>query len=273
MSIVYKQDITEAFKRVGAVHGDTIVYHGSMKSIGYVEGGPAALIDGILDAGAPGGTAAIGTLWFNGKIEECPPEKFDMATSPAYNGAMAEAMRLDPRSLRSSNYSHSVSAVGARKVELTENHGCGKKYPSPWNDEAFAESSPWMKFYAWNALYTLIGVEFNVCTMKHVVESLLVDKMLSLLPAELRREYRLRLAHDHRPGPWPWYNIRMVLPFIEEQNLISVTTLGNAKVQAIRTRPLVDEVLKQLEAAPEKWLKGGILGWIDEIKNFHTSHQ
>ena len=81
MSAVTQNDITEAYKRAGAVPGDTIVYHGSMKSIGYVEGGADALIDGILNSAAPGGTAAIGTLWYNGKVEERPPEKFDIANN------------------------------------------------------------------------------------------------------------------------------------------------------------------------------------------------
>ena len=273
MSAVTQNDITEAYKRVGAVPGDTIVYHGSMKSIGYVEGGADALIDGILNSAAPGGTAAIGTLWYNGKVEERPPEKFDIATSPAYNGAMAEAMRLDPRSVRSNNFSHSVNAVGARKFELTENHGEGKKYATPWDDEAFAEISPWTKFYTWNALYTFIGVDLNVCTMKHLIEGRFVDKYLSLLPVELRQEYRLRLAHDLQPGPWPYFNMVKMRPILEMKNLITYTTLGNATLMAIRTRPMVEETLKELEKAPVEWMKGGVLAWVEEIKNYHASHQ
>ena len=268
---VEKKDIAEAYKRAGAVMGDTIVYHGSMKSIGYVEGGASALIDGILEACAPGGTVAIGTLWYNGKPEERPPEKFDVAASPAYNGAMAEAMRLDKRALRSNNFSHAVSAVGARKEELTMNHGGGKKYPTPWNEEAFAEVSPWTKFYLWNALYTFIGVDFNVCTMKHFMESRLVDHYLSLLPVELRKEYRMKLAHDLNKGLWCFFDMREMQKIYEEKNLVSFTFLGNAPLLAIRTRPLVDEGLRQLKKAPEKWLSKECMAWVEEVRNHSRS--
>lgn len=268
MEYVEKKDIAKAYKRAGAVMGDTIVYHGSMKSIGYVEGGASALIDGILEACAPGGTAAIGTLWYNGKPLERPPEKFDVATSPAYNGLMAESMRLDPRSVRSNNFSHAVSAIGARKVELTENHGGGKKYPTPWNDEAFAEISPWTKFYLWNALYTFIGVDFNVCTMKHLMESWLIDHFLTMLPPEKRMEYRLKLAHDINKGLWCFFDMRKMQKIYEEKNLITETFLGNAPLLAIRTRVLVDTGMEELIKAPENWLDQECMAWVDEVRNF-----
>ena len=268
MTIVKRKDVAEAYRKAGAVPGDTIVFHGSMKSLGYMEGGPTALFDGILDSCAPGGTAAIATLWYNGKPLERPPEKFVLAESPAYNGLMAESLRKDPRSLRSNNFSHSVSAIGSRKEELTENHGGGKKFPTPWNDEAFAEVSPWSKFYLWNALYTFIGVDFNVCTMKHYIESRLADHFLSLLPPEKRSSFRLKLAHDMGHGVWCPFNMWEMQDFYEEKGLVSRVSLGDAVLLSIRTRPLVDVGLQRLLDNTEKLLDKEFAAWVDEVKNF-----
>ena len=189
-----RRDIAEAFRKAGVVAGDTVMFHGSLKSLGFVEGGAVSVYDGILDAAGPGGTVAAATLWYNGNPEECPKELFDVNTSPTWTGALAETLRRDERSCRSNSFSHSVSAIGARAEELTADHGKGRAYPSPWSEQSFAEISPWSKFYQWNAFYAFIGVDMNSCTMKHYIESRFVDKLLRSLPPERYDEFRNQLA-------------------------------------------------------------------------------
>jgi aminoglycoside N3'-acetyltransferase len=155
--------------------------------MGYVEGGPKTVIDGVLDAVGEKGTAAIATLWWDGG-EEKTPELFDRKNSPAYNGAIAEAMRQDDRSLRSSHYSHSVSAIGAEAEYLTSEHGTGRLYPDPWNETAFSEKSPWTKLYEKDALYAFIGCTMNVCTMKHWIEGHFIAEYLDKLPENVNEE-------------------------------------------------------------------------------------
>ena len=56
-----------------------------------------------------------------------------------------------------------------------------------------------------------------------------------------------------------------------EKKLISFTTLGNAPLLAIRTRPLVDEGLEVLKRAPEEWLSKECMAWVDEVRNHSRS--
>ncbi|MBR2910906.1 MAG: AAC(3) family N-acetyltransferase [Lentisphaeria bacterium] len=257
-----RRDIAEAFRKAGVVAGDTVMFHGSLKSLGFVEGGAVSVYDGILDAAGPGGTVAAATLWYNGNPEECPKELFDVNTSPTWTGALAETLRRDERSCRSNSFSHSVSAIGARAEELTADHGKGRAYPSPWSEQSFAEISPWSKFYQWNAFYAFIGVDMNSCTMKHYIESRFVEGLLRSLPPERYDEFRNQLAKDCKSTFWIFYPGTVMREALEERGLVQRTPIGNTTLLSIRTRPLVEATLEILHADPEKWCTPEFYQWI-----------
>jgi len=266
MTEVTRRDIAAAFRAAGAVRGDTVMFHGSLRSMGCVQGGAAAVIDGILDASSPGGTVGAATLWYNGNPAECRKEDFDAETSPTWTGLLAETLRKDPRSLRSNSFSHSVSAVGARARELTERHGEGRPYPSPWSEESFSEISPWSKFYLWNALYAFIGVDMDTCTMKHYIESRFVAELLDQLPPERYTEFRSQIAMDCKSILWIFYPGAQMRARLEEKGLVTKIPLGNTTLMTIRTRPLVDATLDILRAAPEAWCSPEFASWIARVK-------
>ena len=261
------EDIAAAFRRVGAIPGDLLLFHGSMKSMGHVDGGPRTVVEGVLDSVSPGGTIAIPTLWYTGNLpDRSREEDFVPETSPSWNGAMAEAVRQDPRSIRSHHWTHSVSAIGPRAAELTADHGKGRPYPAPWSETAFAEISPWSHLYEWNALYAFIGVDMNSCTMKHWIESRYAAGILDLLPAERQREFRMKLAYERNSGLRCGINGLQMQQYLEELGIIRKTTLGNAAVMALRTRPMVESMLKRLKAEPEKWFSPEFLAWQEEVQ-------
>ena len=49
---------------------------------------------------------------------------------------------------------------------------------SPWCDAGFAQGSPFDLLTRWNAWYVLLGVEFQVQTIMHYLETILVDSVL-----------------------------------------------------------------------------------------------
>ena len=268
MTEVGISDIAAALRRLGAQPGDTVMYHGSMKSLGHVIGGPTAMIDGVLES-APGVTAAMATLWYDGHPENFREEDFDLKNSPAWNGAMAEAMRQDPRSVRSNHWTHSVSAVGPRAVELTAGHGEGKPYPSPWSEKAFAEISPWSRLYEWNALYVFFGVTMRCCTMKHWIESRYLADFLAKFPPEQYQERRQELMYERKPGLRFLFMAEPFQQHLEEAGLVRRTTLGDAQVRAIRTRVLVEETARELVARPEVYFPKEFVDWMNrKRKNF-----
>ena len=258
---VSRQDIAAAFRGAGAQPGDLLLFHSSLKSMGHGDGGAQTVIDGALDAVAPGGTVAVPTLWYNGKPLERRKEDFDLKTSPAWNGLVAETMRQDPRAVRSDHFTHSVSAIGPFAAELASGHGSGRPFPSPWSETAFAEVSPWSKLYQFNALYAFIGCGMKSCTMKHWIESRYAAGLLDQLPDAERDHFRKQLAYERQKGPWCYFNGRAMHLRLAAQGLIRTSRLGEAPVFAFRTRPMVDAAFRELAQDPENWFTPAFLEW------------
>lgn len=264
---VCEDDVCKAYLEVGAQPGDTLFMHGSLSSMGTVDGGPTTVFDGMLKAVGSSGTIGMPSLWFYqaGMLEK----DFDINTSPSYVGALSEAMRMDPRAKRSNHFSHAAAAIGARAEELTSNHGAYGPRPSPWSEKAFAEASPWTRLYEWNALYTFIGVTMRVCTMKHWIEGALVLHYLETVPMERRqavRDYHLR--KDCSEGVWPFYNSQDLGEELEKLGLVRKSKIGSATLTAIRVRPLVETTMKLMLASPERWLNAEFRQWVEDLRQF-----
>lgn len=264
--LVDEDVVRESFCRSGVVPGDTVILHGSLSSMGWVKGGPRTVFDGILAAASPGGTVAMPTLWYNGTPERRHPEQFDLRESPAYNGALADGMRKDLRSYRSHHFSHSISAIGSRAEELTSGHDrCGPA-PSPWNDTAFGVNSPWQRLYEWNALYSFIGVDFTVCTMKHYIESQFVVRLLALLPSDKERAVkRDELGKDCNTNPWPYSSGSHIEEVLVQHGVLKKTKLGSATLRTVRTRPLVELFGREIWEHPEAYFSAEFLEWREHV--------
>ncbi|MBR2021213.1 MAG: AAC(3) family N-acetyltransferase [Clostridia bacterium] len=59
---VTKEDIKASALKLGIKDGDSVIVHSSLKSLGYVEGGADAVIDGFLEAVGKDGTLIFPTL-------------------------------------------------------------------------------------------------------------------------------------------------------------------------------------------------------------------
>lgn len=261
---VNANDVSAGFRAVGAKPGDTLIYHGSLSSMGHVEGGPATVIAGALAAVGAGGTAAMPTLWYHGSKTGKKPEEFDLLSSPSYVGALSETFRKDPRSIRSNDFSHSISAIGARAAELTAGHEKSEYLHTPWSCRAFGKDSPWDRLYVWNALYCFIGVTMIVCTMKHYIEARIVAGCLAQARPERRNDLAGRLTRLGTPGIWPWYDSHIMTEELAALGLVARGKIGSASITGIRTRPLVDESSRILRAAPEKWFAADFIEWRKE---------
>ncbi|MBR4673228.1 MAG: AAC(3) family N-acetyltransferase [Victivallales bacterium] len=260
-------DVCKAYLEVGVQPGDTLFMHGSLSSMGTVDGGPTTVFDGMLKAVGSSGTVGMPSLWFYqaGMYEK----DFDVNSSPTYVGALGEAMRLDPRSKRSNHFSHAAAAIGARAEELTRNHGAYGPRPSPWSEKAFAEASPWTRLYEWNALYTFIGVTMRVCTMKHWIEGAIILHYLETVPVERRQEARdYHLRKDCSDGVWPFYNSQDLQQELEKLGLVRKSKIGSATLTAIRVRPLVENTMKLMLSDPERWLNAEFRQWVDDLRIF-----
>jgi len=154
-SIVTKNDIVQGLRGLGTVPGDLLQVHSSMKSFGYVEGGPNTVIDALLEVVGPEGTVMMST--FNHGAAEI----FDIKMTPSRNGLLTETFRQRPQARRSMHPTHAYAAIGKLADWLTQGH---------LEAGTFGENCPLGKLAQKGGYCLMLGVAFNSCTAAHIGE-------------------------------------------------------------------------------------------------------
>jgi aminoglycoside 3-N-acetyltransferase len=265
--IVTQAQITEAFQSCGVGPGDILMLHASLSSMGTVCGGAEAVVDGLIAATSPAGTVAVPSLWWRPLSPPLKLEDWDVTTSPAFTGTIAEAVRKRPDACRSDHHSHAVAAIGHQAEALTRTHGQQGLRPGPFGEKAFATDSPWAKLLLWNAAYAFLGVDFTVNTMGHYIEYEYVDQVLHTLPPDTRPRFIARLrSWFMTEGVWSSFSFRSMGCKLEEAGLVARRRIGTATLRVIRVAAMVEWVLHELRAHPEEWFTPKFLAWLRDAE-------
>ena len=170
--------------------------------MGRVTGGPEAVIGGFLDAVGPTGTVVVPTFTLTERLGPFG-SWYDHQTTPSTVGLITETLRRRPDAQRSFHPVHSVAAVGrlAPMITAQQRNAFGRR--SPWCDAGFAQGSPFDLLTRWNAWYVLLGVEFQVQTIMHYLETILVDAVLRRASVAEREALRSQVRRWGSPGIWP----------------------------------------------------------------------
>ena len=117
---------------VGVGTGDVLLVHASLRALGYVPGGAATVIDGLLQALGPDGTLLMPALSYEVVTPDNP--RFDLALTPSNVGVIAETFRKQPGVRRSLHPTHSVCGQGRAAAALLADHSkdhtpCGAHSP------------------------------------------------------------------------------------------------------------------------------------------------
>lgn len=176
--IVIKKDIVNALQQLGIKSGQNIIVHTSMKSFGFVCGGPQIIIEALIELVGKDGTIIMPTqTWKNmdpayGVHLEEPIEWWDIIRDnwPAYDkditptntmGAVAEMFRKWPGVLRSDHPVRSFAAWGKNAQYLINNHDLS---------DIFGESSPIGKLYDLDGYVLLLGTGYDKNTSIHLAD-------------------------------------------------------------------------------------------------------
>ncbi|WP_127494856.1 aminoglycoside N(3)-acetyltransferase [Paenibacillus glycanilyticus] len=171
-------------RKLGIREGDHLLVHSSMSSLGWVCGGPQAVVQALLQAvGAEGtlvmpaqcgdwsdpaewGNPPVPQEWLEMIYNEMPA--FDPAVTPTRGmGRIAELFRTYPGTLRSEHPQVSFCANGKYAEYIVSGH--------PLTPQ-FGEASPLGKLYAAGAKVLLLGAGFDSCTSLHLAETR-IDRM------------------------------------------------------------------------------------------------
>ena len=166
-SAVTQADIVRGLTELGLENGDTVLVHSSMKSFGYVEGGPDAVIEALLEVIGPRGCLVMPTLTM-GAAEN--PVIFDVRTSPSVAGLVTEVFRNRPQVRRSHHPLSSAAAEGWAAEEMIRYH----------TDTPADLPSPYGQVYLRGGWCLFLGAPWDSNTMFHVAEELVMAPYLHM---------------------------------------------------------------------------------------------
>lgn len=174
-----QESLTQDLATIGVNAGMTVMVHSSLGKVGWTVGGPVTVIRALLDVLGTEGTLVMPAEspqvsdpgdWNDDRVHADWHETirahlpvFDPLTTPTTMGAIPEAFRTYPGTLRSNHPMVSVCANGPLSKEITKDHAL-----------EFCEGpgTPFEKLYDLDAQTLLLGVGFNRCTSLHYAESL-----------------------------------------------------------------------------------------------------
>ena len=257
---VSSDQIYQDLQKIGVRKGDLLLVHSSLSSIGWVCGGPQAVVTALLKAtGALNNINEAGTLvmpahsgdWSDPAKWENPPIpkewiQFIYHNMPAFipeitptrgMGRIAELFRTIPGVVRSNHPQVSFCAIGRYAEGITEKHVLSPQ---------FGFETPLGKMYGLGTKVLLLGVGFGNCTSFHLAETLL-NKM------PMQRTGTSLMENGERA--WKWFtdfaynsdDFDQIGEAFEATGYVTKGQVGNAVCSLFDMRTGVDFAVEWLE--------------------------
>ncbi|MBM7644172.1 aminoglycoside 3-N-acetyltransferase [Scopulibacillus daqui] len=173
-----RMNLAEDLCKLGLASGMTVIVHSSMSSIGWVCGGPVAVVQALMDVITPQGTIVmpaqtthysdpacwenppVPTAWHEKIRKEMPA--FESEITPTLGmGVIAETFRTFPSVYRSNHPAYSFAAWGKDAEAITHSHSL---------DNGLGERSPLARIYEKDGWILMLGTGYNTNTSFHLAE-------------------------------------------------------------------------------------------------------
>ncbi len=183
--LVTKAELRRGLESLGIGAGDVVMLHSSLKSIGFVEGGPRTVLEALVEAVGATGTLVVPTYWLPGGtiLATCKLDGyvFDPRRHGSHLGRLPSEFLTFDGIARSIHPTHSVSAIGRDAQSIVEDH---HRAPS-----IFGTGSPWDRCHALDAKVVGLGISMGPVTFYHLLEDRLLDRFP--LPVRMAESYSM----------------------------------------------------------------------------------
>ena len=241
--------IAEQLAAVGLAAGQTVLVHSALSKLGWITGGPEAVIMALLKVLGPQGTLMMPThttqntdpaMWQHPPVPESwitvireNMPAYNPATTPTREmGALPELFRTWPGAVRSDHPVASFAALGPNAAYLTADHRI---------EYDVGDGSPIGKLYELDGCVLLLGVGHGNNTSLHLAE------FRSDWPGKPRVKTGSAMLVDGK-RQWVAYegldinsdDFEQLGTDYEARHPVQRGKVGNAEVRFFRQRPIVD---------------------------------
>ncbi|MFC1719232.1 AAC(3) family N-acetyltransferase [Candidatus Poribacteria bacterium] len=143
---------------LGIQSGDMVLVHSSLKSLGYVKGGPETVIQGLLQAVGDDGTLLMPALSYGQE----PHHIHSTRETPSNVGTIPEYFRKRAGTFRSIHPTHSVCGIGKGVPEFFKDHHLDRTPCGP--------NSPLNRMIDLGAKIIMLGCGLRPNTTMHALE-------------------------------------------------------------------------------------------------------
>ena len=151
--------IRQDLELLGIVRGDVLVVHSSLKSMGYVEGGAACVIDALSDAIGKEGTLMFPTFTYRTSYVD---SFYSNKETPSCVGLISETFRHADGVIRTNHPTHSVAIRGRLAYDMIQDEEV--------DDTPMGPRSPYRRLPSVNAKILMLGCGTAHNSFMHAVE-------------------------------------------------------------------------------------------------------
>lgn len=240
-----RKSLAADLRELGVQRGDTLIVHASLSRLGWVAGGPVAVIQALQDAVTLEGTLVMPTFtlqltdpsgwrrfavpqdWWDTIRTEM--SAFNPALTPTRGmGQVAELFRTFPGVKRSNHPHSSFAAWGKHAGFITDHHRL---------EYSLGDGSPLGRVYDLNGKVLLLGTEVN--TSLHLAEVRARNRPITPFSGPItvngERQWATFNEIDYNEETFP-----TVKQAFEETGAVKVGKVGSAPAKLMSQRELVD---------------------------------
>lgn len=245
--VLTKSGIIDALRNAGVDRSKDLLVHSSLSALGFVEGGPAAVVEALIEylddtATLLMPTSPVVTLQAKHDLEE-----FNLEHTPSKMGAITEVFRTGYAHARSAHPLEPVAARGPKAVEYCRGHHT--------EGTAYGTQSPWAKHMEWGGQILYIGTTLiNSGTSLHAVEDAIGWKEFKFpVYLEQSRAFGVRnggrsvqvITKVHNPEMSVKRECDGLIPLLENQEALTKVKIGEADCLLVDAAKMKSILLKE----------------------------